>query len=73
MTAEFFVGDGELHNTRFFMGAEICDQRSLDRLQMPDRRPGRKCLRGGDYGVRVDTIVTIEIGDGAGLPEMLDA
>ena len=43
------------------------------RLQMPDRPAGRDRLRGGDDGVGVDAVVPVELGERAGLAEMLDA
>src|SRR5436309_745077 len=42
------------------------------RLQIPDRPARRGCVRGVDDGVRVDAEMAVEVGDRAGLAEMLD-
>src|SRR6266508_1675822 len=41
--------------------------------QVPDRPPRRDRLGGGDDGVGVDAVVTIEVGNRSRLAEMLDA
>jgi hypothetical protein len=41
--------------------------------EMPYRPPQRDSLRSGDDGVGVDAVVAVEVGDRAGLAEMLDA
>ena len=43
------------------------------RPEMPDRTPRRDGLGGGNDGVGVDAVVAVEVGDRAGLAEMLDA
>ncbi|GCC48310.1 hypothetical protein chiPu_0032226, partial [Chiloscyllium punctatum] len=40
---------------------------------MPHRGAGRDAFRSIDDGVGVDAVVPVEVGDGAGLAEMLDA
>ena len=45
----------------------------LKRPKMADRSPGRHRLRCSDDGVGIDAIVPIEVGDRAGLAEVLDA
>ena len=45
----------------------------LDRPQIPDRPAGCDGLGGGDDGLCVNAEMTIEVGDRAGLAEMLDA
>lgn len=40
---------------------------------MPDRPTWRHRLGGAENSMRINTIVSIEVGDGPSLPEMLDA
>ena len=46
---------------------------SSHRLEMPDRPAGRDHLGGGDDALGVDAVMAVEVGDRAGLAEMLDA
>src|SRR5581483_6951043 len=48
-------------------------KRSHRHLAVQDRRAGCEALGRIDDGVGVDAVVAIEVGDGAGLAEMLDA
>ena len=45
---------------------------STHQLELADRPAGRHGLRRGDDAIRIDAIVPIEIGNAAGLAEMLD-
>src|SRR6185437_9055227 len=52
---------------------EASTSQSGQRLQMTDRAARRDGLRRGDDGIRVDAVVPVEVGERAGLAEMLDA
>src|SRR5665213_2769852 len=53
----------------------VCCAASIlrQRLQMPDRPARRDGLRRGDNGIRIDAVMLVELGQRAGLAEMLDA
>src|SRR6267378_1088439 len=58
---------------RVGVGAGLLRWLSHRHLAVPHRRAGGDGFGGVDDGVGVDAVVAIEIVDGAGLPEMLDA
>ena len=41
--------------------------------KLPDRLARGNRLDSADYGLRIDAMMTVEVGDGAGLSEVLDA
>jgi hypothetical protein len=43
------------------------------KLELPNRPPGRHRLGGRDDRPGVEAVVTVKLGDGAGLAEMLDS
>src|SRR5262249_48286329 len=64
-----------LRHSHFWMtSAYFClfVSRQIHRPQMPDRTAGGDRLRRRDDGVGVDAVVAIEVGDRAGLAEVLD-
>ena len=60
----------EAHTVR---GPRVKHRRLTHQLELADRPPGRDRLCGGDDAIRIDAVVPVEIGDGAGLAKMLDA
>src|SRR5258707_7954925 len=58
---------------RVGVGAGLLRWLSHRHLAVPHRGAGGDGFGGGDDGVGVDAAAAIEIGDGSGLPEILDA